>query len=170
MANDDTRNDFFYNNGDGTFSEISLLAGCAYSFNGVAQGRYGSYHRRTITAMDGSIFLLLTSLMKPTHSIATTATAPFTDVIYEARLGKESYLYVGFGTGFFDADSDGWLDLFIANGHILDNIEDTHDILTYRHPINCSIINEMAHFRRSLRVLVPIFRTLQSAEAHSWRL
>ena len=40
----------------------------------------------------------------------------------------------GSGTGFFDADNDGWRDIFIANGHIIDNIEDTHDVLTYRQP------------------------------------
>ena len=73
-----------------------------------------------------------TSLMKPMRSTAITCDGTFTDVIYESHLGKESFLFVGFGTGFFDADNDGWRDIFIANGHIIDNIEDTHDVLTYR--------------------------------------
>ena len=133
VANDDTRNDFFYNNGDGTFSEISLLAGCAYSFNGVAQAgmgvTIGDYNR------DSWLDIFVTNLSYETNALyRNNGDGTFTDVIYEAHLGKESYLYVGFGTGFFDADSDGWLDLFIANGHIIDNIEDTHDILTYRQP------------------------------------
>ncbi len=133
VANDDTRNDFFYNNGDGTFSEISLLAGCAYSFNGVAQAgmgvTIGDYNR------DSWLDIFVTNLSYETNALyRNNGDGTFTDVIYEAQLGKESYLYVGFGTGLFDADSDGWLDLFIANGHIIDNIEDTHDILTYRQP------------------------------------
>ena len=133
VANDDTRNDFFYNNGDGTFSEISLLAGCAYSFNGVAQAgmgvTIGDYNR------DSWLDIFVTNLSYETNALyRNNGDGTFTDVIYEAHLGKESYLYVGFGTGLFDADSDGWLDLFIANGHIIDNIEDTHDILTYRQP------------------------------------
>ena len=133
VANDDTRNDFFYNNGDGTFSEISLLAGCAYSFNGVAQAgmgvTVGDYNS------DSWLDIFVTNLSYETNALyRNNGDGTFTDVIYEAHLGKESYLYVGFGTGFFDADSDGWLDLFIANGHIIDNIEDTHDILTYRQP------------------------------------
>ena len=133
VANDDTRNDFFYNNGDGTFSEISLLAGCAYSFNGVAQAGMGvatgDYNS------DGWFDIFVTNLSYETNALyRNNGDGTFTDVIYEAHLGKESYLYVGFGTGFFDADSDGWLDIFIANGHILDNIEHTHDILTYRQP------------------------------------
>ena len=133
VANDDTRNDFFYNNGDGTFGEISLLAGCAYSFNGVAQAgmgvTVGDYNS------DSWLDIFVTNLSYETNAFyRNNGDGTFTDVIYEAHLGKESYLYVGFGTGFFDADSDGWLDLFIANGHIIDNIEDTHDILTYRQP------------------------------------
>ena len=133
VANDDTRNDFFYNNGDGTFSEISLLAGCAYSFNGVAQAgmgvTVGDYNN------DSWLDIFVTNLSYETNALyRNNGDGTFTDVIYEAHLGKESYLYVGFGTGFLDADSDGWLDLFIANGHIIDNIGDTHDILTYRQP------------------------------------
>ena len=133
VANDDTRNDFFYNNGDGTFSEISLLAGCAYSFNGVAQAgmgvTVGDYNN------DKWLDIFVTNLSYETNALyRNNGDGTFTDVIYEAHLGKESYLYVGFGTGYFDADNDGWLDLFIANGHIIDNIEDTHDILTYRQP------------------------------------
>ena len=133
VANDDTRNDFFYNNSDGTFSEISLLAGCAYSFNGVAQAgmgvTVGDYNS------DSWLDIFVTNLSYETNALyRNNGDGTFTDVVYEAHLGKESYLYVGFGTGFLDADSDGWLDLFIANGHIIDNIEDTHDILTYRQP------------------------------------
>ncbi len=133
VANDDTRNDFFYNNGDGTFSEISLLAGCAYSFNGVAQAGMGvatdDYNG------DGWLDIFVTNLSYETNALyRNNGDGTFTDVIYEAHLGKESYLFVGFGIGFFDADNDGWRDIFIANGHIIDNIEDTHGVLTYRQP------------------------------------
>ena len=133
IANDDTRNDFFYNNGDGTFSEISLLAGCAYSFNGIAQAGMG------VTVADYNadswLDIFVTNLSYETNALyRNNGDGTFTDVIYEAHLGKESFLFVGFGTRFFDADNDGWQDIFIVNGHILDNIEDTHDVLTYRQP------------------------------------
>ena len=133
VANDDTRNDFFYNNGDGTFSEISLLAGCAYSFDGIAQAGMGvaadDYNG------DGWFDIFVTNLSYETNALyRNNGDGTFTDVIYEAHLGKESFLFVGFGTGFFDADNDGWRDIFIANGHIIDNIEKTHDVLTYRQP------------------------------------
>ncbi|MDE0014475.1 MAG: FG-GAP-like repeat-containing protein [Candidatus Poribacteria bacterium] len=133
VANDDTRNDFFYNNGDGTFSEISLLAGCAYSFDGIAQAGMGvavdDYNG------DGWIDIFVTNLSYETNALyRNNGDGTFTDVIYESHLGKESFHFVGFGTGFLDADNDGWRDIFIANGHIIDNIEDTHDVLTYRQP------------------------------------
>ncbi len=133
VANDDTRNDFFYNNGDGTFSEISLLAGSAYSFDGIAQAGMGAatgdYNG------DGLLDIFVTNLSYETNVLyRNNGDGTFTDVIYEAHLGKESYLYVGFGTLFFDADNDARLDIFIANGHIIDNIEETHDILTYAQP------------------------------------
>ena len=133
IANDDTRNDFFYNNGDGTFAEISLLAGCAYSFNGIAQAGMGvaaaDYNA------DGWLDIFVTNLSYETNALyRNNGDGTFTDVVYEAHLGKESYLFVGFGTGFLDADNDGWCDLFIANGHIIDTIDATHDILTYRQP------------------------------------
>ena len=131
VANDDTRNDFFYNNGDGTFSEISLLAGCAYSFDGIAQAGMGvatdDYNA------DGWLDIFVTNLSYETNALyRNNGDGTFTDVIYESHLGKESFHFVGFGTGFFDADNDGWRDIFIANGHIIDNIDDTHDVLTYR--------------------------------------
>ena len=84
---------------------------------------------------DGLQDIFVTNLSYETNALyRNNGDGTFTDVIYEAHLGKESYLFVGFGTGFLDADNDGWLDLFVANGHIIDNIEDTHDILTYRQP------------------------------------
>jgi hypothetical protein len=41
----------------------------------------------------------------------------FTDVSYAAKVAEVSLPYVGWGTKFFDYDNDGWVDLFVANGH-----------------------------------------------------
>ena len=76
VANDDTRNDFFYNNGDGTFSEISLLAGWCLQFQRRSAGGYGPLPSVTIIRTVGLIFLSRTSLMRPMRSIGTTAMAP----------------------------------------------------------------------------------------------
>ena len=47
---------------------------------------------------------------------------------------KKVYLLLGFGTGFFDPDNDGYLDIFVANGHIFPNVERTTDVLSYKQP------------------------------------
>ena len=130
VANDDTPNYLFYNNGDGTFTEIALLAGCAYSFDGVAQAGMGvdaaDYNG------DGFLDIFVTNLSYETNTLyRNNGDGTFTDASYEAQLGQESYLFVGFGTGFFDYDNDGHTDVFIANGHVIDNIERTSDVITY---------------------------------------
>jgi hypothetical protein len=56
----------------------------------------------------------------------------FTDESYPSGVAEPSLNFLGFGTFFFDFDNDGELDLFVANGHILDNIERFDPLSTYR--------------------------------------
>ena len=130
VANDDTPNYLFYNNRDGTFSEVGLLAGCAFSFDGVAQAGMG------VDAGDfngdGYLDIFVTNLSHETNALyRNNGDGTFSDMVYEANLGKESYLFVGFGTRFFDYDNDGHSDIFIANGHIIEAIAQVTDVLTY---------------------------------------
>lgn len=133
VANDDTPNYLFYNKGDGTFAEIAILTGCAYSADGVAQAGMGvdagDYNN------DGFLDIFVTNFSYETNTLyRNNGDGTFTDVSYKAQLGEESYLLLGFGTGFFDADNDGHLDIFVANGHIFPNVEHTTDVLSYKQP------------------------------------
>ena len=133
VANDDTPNYLFYNKGDGTFAEIAILTGCAYSADGIAQAGMGvdagDYNG------DGFLDLFVTNFSYETNTLyRNNGDSTFTDVSYKARLGEESYLSLGFGTGFFDADNDGHLDIFVANGHIFPTVEQTTDVLSYEQP------------------------------------
>ena len=133
IANDDTPNYLFYNKGDGTFAEIAILTGCAYSADGIAQAGMGvdagDYNG------DGFLDLFVTNFSYETNTLyRNNGDGTFTDVSYKAQLGEESYLSLGFGTGFFDADNDGYLDIFVANGHIFPTVERTTDVLSYRQP------------------------------------
>lgn len=133
VANDDTPNYLFYNKGDGTFAEIAILTGCAYSADGIAQAGMGvdagDYNG------DGFLDLFVTNFSYETNTLyRNNGDGTFTDVSYKARLGEESYLFLGFGTGFFDPDNDGQLDIFIANGHIFPNVERTTDVVSYKQP------------------------------------
>ena len=133
VANDDTPNYLFYNKGDGTFAEIAILTGCAYSADGIAQAGMGvdagDYNG------DGFLDIFVTNFSYETNTLyRNNGDGTFTDVSYKAQLGEESYLSLGFGTGFFDADNDGHLDIFIANGHIFPTVERTTDVLSYKQP------------------------------------
>ena len=133
VANDDTPNYLFYNKGDGTFAEIAILTGCAYSADGIAQAGMGV----DVGDYNGDSFLdlFVTNFSYETNTLyRNNGDGTFTDVSYKARLGEESYLFLGFGTGFFDPDNDGYLDIFIANGHIFPNVERTTDVLSYKQP------------------------------------
>ena len=133
VANDDTPNFLFYNQGDGHFNEVALLTGCAYSFDGVAQAGMGV----DVADLngDGWLDIFVTNLSYETNALYfNNSDGTFNDVIYQAYLGNESLLYVGFGTGLYDFDNDSDVDLFIANGHVIHNIEQTSDVLTSAQP------------------------------------
>lgn len=133
VANDDTPNYLFYNKGDGTFAEIAILTGCAYSADGIAQAGMG-VDARDYNG-DGSLDLFVTNFSYETNTLyRNNGDGTFTDVSYKARLGEESYLFLGFGTGFFDPDNNGTLDIFVANGHIFPTVEQTTDVLSYKQP------------------------------------
>jgi hypothetical protein len=59
----------------------------------------------------------------------------FADVTYPAKLAQPTYPYVGWGTAFFDIDNDGWLDLFIANGHVYPQVDSIPGGASYREPL-----------------------------------
>jgi len=133
VANDDTPNYLFYNERDGTFTEIAVLAGCAYSADGIAQAGMGvdagDYDG------DGRTDIFVTNFSHETNTLYRNAgSGAFMDASYRARLGEESYLRLGFGTGFLDFDNDGHLDVFVANGHIFDSVERATDVVTYAQP------------------------------------
>jgi len=116
VANDSTPNFFYKNNGNGTFEEIGFLSGTAVNENGSEQGSMG------VTAgdydHDGLLDLFITNFDDEYNVLYRNAgRGSFVDVSYEAGVATISLPYVGWGTKFFDYDNDGWLDLFVANGH-----------------------------------------------------
>jgi enediyne biosynthesis protein E4 len=116
VANDSTPNFLYHNNGNGTFSEIGFESGTALDKNGNEQGcmgvTLGDYDH------DGLLDLFITNFDDEYNVLYRNAgRGNFVDVSYEAGVAMISIPYVGWGTKFFDYDNDGWLDLFVANGH-----------------------------------------------------
>jgi hypothetical protein len=107
----------YHNNGDGTFKEIGFTSGTAVNDNGSEQGSMGvtvgDYDH------DGRFDLFVTNFADEYNTLYhNDGHGSFTDVSYAAKLAAASLPYVGWGTKFFDFDNDGWVDLFVANGHV----------------------------------------------------
>ena len=117
VANDSTPNFHYRNKGNGTFEEIGFTAGTAVNENGSEQGSMG------VTAgdydHDGKLDLFITNFADEYNTLYhNDGGNSFTDVSYAAKVAAVSLPYVGWGTKFFDYDNDGWVDLFVANGHV----------------------------------------------------
>ncbi len=116
VANDSTPNFFYHNNGDGTFKEIGFVSGTAVNESGSEQGcmgvSLGDFDH------DGKLDLFITNFDDEYNILYhNDGHNAFTDVSYRAKVAEVSLPYVGWGTKFFDYDNDGWVDLFVANGH-----------------------------------------------------
>ena len=121
VANDSTRSFLYTNQGDGTFGGDSFLAGVGYSEDGRTQAGMGTDFGDFDA--DGDLDLIVTNLTLETNTLyRNLGDAAFVDDSYASGIGEPSLLLVGFGTNWFDVDADGDLDLFVANGHIIDNI------------------------------------------------
>jgi enediyne biosynthesis protein E4 len=59
----------------------------------------------------------------------------FGDVSRSSGILKPTYPLVGWGVGFFDMDNDGWLDLFIANGHVYPQVDSVPGMAGFRQPL-----------------------------------
>ncbi|MGI9168074.1 MAG: CRTAC1 family protein [Pyrinomonadaceae bacterium] len=121
VANDSTPSFLYHNSGDGTFKEIGFNSGTAVNENGSEQGSMGvtvgDYDH------DGRFDIFKTNFDDDYNTLYhNDGRNSFTDVSYAAKIAAVSLPYVGWGTKFFDYDNDGWVDLFVANGHVYPQI------------------------------------------------
>ncbi len=116
VADDSTPNKLYHNQQDGTFVESALLAGVAYSGEGVEQGCMGAAFADYDG--DGHFDIFVTNFADEANALYRGETGGFfTDVAFSSGVGTADRRLVAWGTDFFDADNDGDLDLFVANGH-----------------------------------------------------
>ena len=131
VANDATGNYLYRNNHDGTFTEMGLQAGVSLDDEGVPLGSMG------VTVGDylhsGALGIFVTNFSGE-HATLYRHDKPmlFTDVSYASRVAPISTPFVGWGTGFFDYDNDGWPDLIGVNGHVYPQMENVSVGTTYR--------------------------------------
>ena len=129
IANDSTPNFHYVNQGDGSFLEDGLLTGTALSADGANQAGMG------VDAGDidddGDLDLFVTNYQLETNNLYRNDGAFFSETSFKSGIGEISLNYLGFGTGFFDYDNDGMLDLFVGNGHVHDNIAEYDELVTH---------------------------------------
>ena len=122
VANDADANFLYRNNGDGTFTDVALIAGVGFSEDGEAENGmgadFGDYDN------DGRLDVIVTNFQDQTNTLYhNEGNGLFLDLSYAAKIGAISLPYLAWGVNFFDYNNDGYQDIFIANGHLHDNIQ-----------------------------------------------
>jgi enediyne biosynthesis protein E4 len=133
IANDHMPNFLFHNNRDGTFREVAYAAGVAVSSDGQFEAGMGT--DAADTTGSGRMDLIVTHLdTQLARLYQNFADHTFDDATLRSKIGYATYHMSGFGTRFMDYDNDGARDLFMANGHVLDNIQRYHADTPYAEP------------------------------------
>lgn len=140
VANDQLPSDLFHNFGrspqDGAsprFTNIGATSGIAYNAAGQAYAGMGI----DWGDMDGDgrlDLVVATYQHQPRSLYRQDRPGLFTDVAAAAGIARATVNSLAFGAKFFDYDNDGWPDLALANGHVVDNIQQAERVVTYRQP------------------------------------
>jgi enediyne biosynthesis protein E4 len=121
VANDSNPSALYRNNRDGTFTDVAIGAGCAYSQDGKPQAgmgvAVGDYDR------NGTMDIFKTNFAGDTSTLyANAGNGSCEDRTFTAGIGLNTR-WLGWGVAFVDLDGDGWLDLFLINGHVYPEVE-----------------------------------------------
>jgi len=116
VANDSNPSALYRNNHDGTFTDVAVTSGCAYSQDGKPQAgmgvAIGDYDH------NGTMDIFKTNFAGDTSTLYANSGQGFCDDrTFAAGIGVNTR-WLGWATAFVDLGNDGWLDLFLANGHV----------------------------------------------------
>ena len=133
IANDTQPNKLYLNKKDGTFEERGVAAGIGFSEDGIARAGMG------VDAADydrsGHASIIISNFANQMVSLYhNEGNGLFVDEAPQSEVGRATLVTLGFGCFFFDYDNDGWQDIFVADGHIEDEIERVQKRVSYAEP------------------------------------
>jgi hypothetical protein len=133
IANDSVAQQLFRNQGGVTFQEVGLLQGIGYNQDGRVFAGMGAAFADYDN--DGRADIFVNALSRQGYSLFNNQAEFFEDVSVRSGITKATLQNSGWGTKFFDYDNDGWKDLLVGQGHVMDNIELTQPDLRYLQPL-----------------------------------
>jgi len=147
VSNDGMQQYLFHNNGDGTFTECALESGVAFTADGKGMSGMGAVFQDYDN--DGRPDVLVTVLPREIYSLYhNEGGGNFNYASLETGLGALTSMSSGWGAGLEDFDNDGWKDLFVAQGHVLDNVQDIDASLRYKE-LPLVALNHKGRFERA---------------------
>jgi hypothetical protein len=146
VANDTQPNKLYRNQRNGTFKDVAVEAGIAFSAEGKARAGMG------VDAADfdhsGSPGVAITNFDNEMIGLyRPAANGTYNDVAVQAGVGLASQNTLGFGCAFLDANLDGALDLVVANGHIDDTVRNIRGNVGYAQPPQIFLNNGEGKFQ-----------------------
>jgi hypothetical protein len=133
VANDGMQQYLFHNNGNGTFKEVALEAGAALNVDGGPLSGMGVVFQDYDN--DGRPDVIVTTLPRQTYAVFhNDGKGSFSDRGLQTGLNMMSGVTSGWGVGLEDFNNDGQKDLFVIQGHVLDNVEKIDPSLHYLEP------------------------------------
>ena len=131
VANDTAPNNLYRNKGDGTFTDVGVETGVAVDEAGRSRGAMGVAWADTKNAPGAT--LAIGNFSNELKSLYWTDTGEiFLDESPASGVGPTSFLALTFGLFFADADLDGRMDLFLANGHVEPTVQEVQKDVTFK--------------------------------------
>ena len=164
VANDTTPNFLYRNDSDAAIkmTEDALFAGVALSEEGRAYSGMGA--NLGDFDNDGYPDIVITNFQDQTNSLYhNTQSGFFNEVSFAKGIGEKSLRYLAWGVDFVDVNNDGWLDLFVANGHLDDNIAEIDPIGTYAQLNQLFLNNRGVNFKVSVDAAIAIPKVSRGA-------
>ncbi|MFQ5741149.1 MAG: CRTAC1 family protein [Acidobacteriota bacterium] len=132
VANDSNPSALYRNNKDGTFTDIGIMAGCAYSQDGKPQAGMGlsaaDYNH------DGTLDIFKTNFAEDSSNLyRNEGDGFFEESGFAAGIGINTR-FLGWACGLVDFDQDGWVDIFQVNGHVYPEVNQLQSLSRYKQP------------------------------------